>query len=356
MENSGDHAFGVTGPFCGEHADFLGCASRRPNAEPRGAGRRSRHAHVGAHRAGPAAGQLDWISRLRAPPIKALLDAGAFQPSLFDERDLASSPSADFPGERLIVCRNPELAVARRASARICLPQPSGACRHRQRPLAAPASRCAVRPRSPSRSAPSSTSTRWPSTSTLDDHRHRLHLCAQARGDRRRGALDGLYVIRTSLPAEALDDAARARLQEPGPGRARLPLHEDRRPARAPGLPLATPSACAPMSSCACSPTTSSGTCAQRLAPMLYDDADKQAAEALRTSVVAKAQRSPSALAKQSYGTTPTAFPSTASTACSPTSQLSPGTRWQWLPATITSSSCTPLQPSSSRRLSISSA
>ena len=47
----------------------------------------------------------------------------------------------------------------------------------------------------------------------------------------------------------------------------------------------------------------------QRLAPMLYDDADKDAAEALRSSVVAKAQRSSSALAKQTCGTTPDGLP-----------------------------------------------
>ena len=47
----------------------------------------------------------------------------------------------------------------------------------------------------------------------------------------------------------------------------------------------------------------------QRLAPMLYEDADKATAEALRTSVVAKAQRSPSAIAKQTHGTTPDGFP-----------------------------------------------
>ena len=47
----------------------------------------------------------------------------------------------------------------------------------------------------------------------------------------------------------------------------------------------------------------------QRLAPMLYDDADKDAAEALRSSVVAKAQRSPSAVAKQTHGTTPDGLP-----------------------------------------------
>jgi Transposase DDE domain len=47
----------------------------------------------------------------------------------------------------------------------------------------------------------------------------------------------------------------------------------------------------------------------QRLAPMLYDDADKATAETLRTSVVAKAQRSPSAVAKQTHGTTPDGLP-----------------------------------------------
>ena len=57
---------------------------------------------------------LDWITALRAPEIRALLDAGAFQLSLFDERDLASITADDYPGERLIVCRNPDLTVARR--------------------------------------------------------------------------------------------------------------------------------------------------------------------------------------------------------------------------------------------------
>ena len=47
----------------------------------------------------------------------------------------------------------------------------------------------------------------------------------------------------------------------------------------------------------------------QRLAPMLYDDADKQAADALRASVVAKAERSPAALAKQTTGRTDDGLP-----------------------------------------------
>ena len=57
---------------------------------------------------------LDWITCLRAPQIQALAqDHGPLQLSLFDERDLAEISSPDFPGERLIVCRNRDLAVER---------------------------------------------------------------------------------------------------------------------------------------------------------------------------------------------------------------------------------------------------
>jgi transposase len=58
---------------------------------------------------------LDWISCLRASAIQALAqDGGPLQPSLFDERDLAEISAPDmFPGERLIVCRNQDLADER---------------------------------------------------------------------------------------------------------------------------------------------------------------------------------------------------------------------------------------------------
>jgi hypothetical protein len=53
------------------------------------------------------------ITALRAPTIRTLLEQGAFQLSLFDERDLAEVTSTDFPDERLVVCRNPMLAAER---------------------------------------------------------------------------------------------------------------------------------------------------------------------------------------------------------------------------------------------------
>src|SRR5271155_5565984 len=60
---------------------------------------------------GPA--QLDWISALRAPQIKALVEADALQLSLFDEQDLLEINSPQFPGERLVCCHNPVLAEER---------------------------------------------------------------------------------------------------------------------------------------------------------------------------------------------------------------------------------------------------
>ena len=55
-----------------------------------------------------------WITALRAPAIKKLMaDDGPLQLSLFDQQDLAEITSDDFPGERLIACRNPVLAADR---------------------------------------------------------------------------------------------------------------------------------------------------------------------------------------------------------------------------------------------------
>jgi hypothetical protein len=57
---------------------------------------------------------LDWITALRAPAIKALAaEGGPLQPSLFDTRDMAEIDSPDYPGERLVVCKNPLLGQER---------------------------------------------------------------------------------------------------------------------------------------------------------------------------------------------------------------------------------------------------
>ena len=108
---------------------------------------------------------LDWITALRAPAIRGLLDGGAFQMSLFDDRDMAAITSPDFPHERLIVCRNHALA-AERARKREDLLQATErdlariatAVRRKRQPLAGKAEiGMAV--------GAGSASTTWPSTS-----------------------------------------------------------------------------------------------------------------------------------------------------------------------------------------------
>src|SRR5215470_8194091 len=57
--------------------------------------------------------RLDFITALRAPAIRELVEKNQIQLPLFDERDLAEITSPDYPGERLVVCRNPLLADER---------------------------------------------------------------------------------------------------------------------------------------------------------------------------------------------------------------------------------------------------
>ena len=58
---------------------------------------------------------VDWIAALKSGAIATLVNAGQLQPDLFDERNLISFTSEDYPGERLVACRNPELAKLRAA-------------------------------------------------------------------------------------------------------------------------------------------------------------------------------------------------------------------------------------------------
>ena len=124
---------------------------------------------------------LDWITALRAPAIRALAEAGALQMSLFDERDMAAITSPDYPGERLVVCRNPDLARERARKRQDLLAAT-------EKDLAAIAaavrrsrSRRAGRPRLRSGSAPSSTGTRWPSTSSSSSARRASRSIARPR-------------------------------------------------------------------------------------------------------------------------------------------------------------------------------
>lgn len=252
---------------------------------------------------------LDWITALRAPQIRALLDAGVFQLSLFDERDLASITADDYPDERLIVCRNPDLATARRhkredllAATERELATVQNAVRRGRKPLRG---RDEIGLKVGAVIGKYKVAKHFKLTITDTDlafSRKQNEIDAEAR-------LDGIYVIRTSLPAKTLNDDASVRAYKS--------LAQVERAIRSiktvdlqirPIFHWAAPRVRAHVCLCMLAYYVE-WHMRQRLAPMLYDDADKQAAEAMRTSIVAKAQRSPSAIAKQTCGTTPDGLP-----------------------------------------------
>jgi len=149
---------------------------------------------------------MDWVSSLRAPQIAQLAaEHGPLQPSLFDERNLLELTSQHFPGERLVVCRNPLLAEERArkrlellAATEADLAKIVAATQRGRKPLrgeqaiALRVGRVIARFRMAKHLALTITHT------SLAWARRDEAIAAEA-------ALDGLYVIRTSLPKERLD-------------------------------------------------------------------------------------------------------------------------------------------------------
>ncbi len=152
----------------------------------------------------PAA--MDWISTLRAPQIAQLAAShGPFQPSLFNERNLLELASEHFPGERLVVCRNPLLAGERARKREELLAATEA-------DLARIAAACA-RTRAPLRGAKAIALRvgrivdrfHMAKHFELDIGEAAFTYRRKAAAIRAEAALDGLYVIRTSLPAAQLD-------------------------------------------------------------------------------------------------------------------------------------------------------
>jgi hypothetical protein len=144
---------------------------------------------------------LDFITALRAPAIKALAEAdGPLQLSLFDERDLAEIESADFPGERLVACRNPALAEERArkraeliAATERDLARIQARVRRARRPLRGAA---AIGEAVGAVLNRRKVAKHFDKTISDDDFsfaRRQASVDAEAR-------LDGIYVLRTSLP------------------------------------------------------------------------------------------------------------------------------------------------------------
>jgi hypothetical protein len=241
---------------------------------------------------------LDWITALRAPQIRALLDTGAFQLSLFDERDLAEITAPEFPGERLVVCKNPLLAEER-ARKREDLLQATEAA------LAKLADQIA-RGTGPKRQdkigrAIGRIENRYKLAKLFDIAvaedgftfgRNQAHIAEEAR-------LDGFYVIRTSvedkaLAAESVVGAYKslARVERAFRSLKTVDLHL--RPIH--HWLASRVRAHVFLCMLACHVEWHMREC---LKPMLFDDDDPTAAARERASIVAPAQSSPAALRKR---------------------------------------------------------
>jgi hypothetical protein len=151
----------------------------------------------------PAEG-LDWISALRGPQIRKLVETGALQLSLFDERDLAEIHDPAFPGERLIACRNPLLAEQRRrkreellAATEKKLEQIVAATARKSRPLRGK-DKIGQRVGRHANQFKMAKHFVFEITESSFAYRRNEPKIAQE------AALDGIYVIRTSVPPDSL--------------------------------------------------------------------------------------------------------------------------------------------------------
>ena len=242
---------------------------------------------------------LDWISALRAPAIQQLAaEGGPLQLSLFDQRDMAEIVSPDFPGERLVVCRNPLLAEER--------------TRKREELLAATETdlaRIQARVRRAKNKLRSAAAIGQAVGAVIGRRKMAKHFALTIADDSfhfarkteaiaEEARLDGIYVLRTSLPAEHTDTAGTV-LAYKGLARAERAF----RCLKTVDLELrpvfhwTAPRVRAHVLLCMLAYYLE-WHMRRRLAPLLFDDTDPVAAAAQRSSPVAKAKPSPAAKRK----------------------------------------------------------
>ncbi len=252
---------------------------------------------------------VDWITALRAPQIRTLVEAGALQLSLFDDTDLAEISSDQFPGERLIACRNPFLAQERARKRQELLEATEReldkvvqATRRERNPLTGAAEIGERVGKVINRYHMAKHFDRQITDSSFTYSRKADSIAQEA-------ALDGIYIIRTSLPVEALDahDTVRAYKSLSRVERAFRsiktvdlkvrPIHH-----RLPQRVRAHIFLCMLAYYVEWHMRRS-------LAPLLFDDQYPERGETLRDSVVAPAQRSPEAKSKAATKTNQDGIP-----------------------------------------------
>jgi transposase len=238
---------------------------------------------------------LDWITALRAPAIRDLAKAVAISRSLFDERDLAEITSPDYPDERLVVCRNPLLAEERTRKRQDLLDATEKNLLHIQARVRR--AKRALRGKDNIALAVGAVinlykmSKHFELTITDNDFsfaRNIEQINAEA-------ALDGIYVVRTSVNREALDASSTVKAYKQLSNAERAfrslksidievrPIHH-RRPHRVRAHVFLCMLA-----------YYLEWQMRQTLKPILFDDHDKASADAARASIVAKAERSQAA-------------------------------------------------------------
>lgn len=242
-----------------------------------------------------------WITALRAPAVQALYEERVLQLSLFDEQGLAEISSSAFPGERLIACRNPQLG-AERARKREAL------LRATEKELEK-ITKAAAREKRPLRGAEQIGVRVGRVLGRFKMGKHfRLEITDTSfrfeRDPERiedEARLDGIYVIRTTVPNEEMTaDAAVAAYKS---------LSQVERAFRSSKTDLdirplhhhTEPRVRAHVFLCMLAYYVE-WHLRRSLAPLLFQDHDRAAAAGQRTSVVAKAEISPAARQKKARG------------------------------------------------------
>ena len=255
---------------------------------------------------------LDWITALRAPAIQALAAAdGPLQLSLFDQRDLAEITSPDYPGERLVVCRNPLLAAERARKRNELLDATEAELRRIQQRVR--------RPRNPLQGAAAIGQAVGAVLGRCKMAKHfQLSITDHELGFERDQAaiaaetqLDGIYVLRTSLSPEQLNAASTVLAYK-------SLAHVERAFRSLKSIDLAVrpvfhwtaPRVRAHVFLCLLAYYLE-WHMRRELAPILFDDHDRVAAVAQRASPVAPAEVSPAARRKAATKLTQTGEPVT---------------------------------------------
>ena len=240
---------------------------------------------------------LDWITALRAPQVKKLVRDGDLQLTLFDVQDLAEITSPDFPGERLVACMNPFLEAERArkresllAATEADLAKIAAACARARRPLRGQDTIAVRVDRVLNRRKVGKHFTIAITDDSFSYARNQDSVTAEAK-------LDGIYVLRTSVGPGDLDSpevvsSYKALAQVERAFRA-FNTDLDIRPIRHRTEDRVRAHVFLRMLSYYITWHMQA-----RLAPVLFTDDDKPAAQAARSSPVAPAARSPKALAK----------------------------------------------------------